>query len=93
MTMLYKNTVSDSLWNALQVLMSLEDMKCFRLVGGTSLSLQLGHSISVDIDLFTDLPYDSIDFNEVDNLMLQHFPWVQMGYGGNNSMGKTYFVG
>lgn len=93
MTMLYKNTVSDSLWNALQVLMSLEDMKCFRLVGGTSLSLQLGHRISVDIDLFTDLPYDSIDFNEVDNLMLQHFPFVQMGYGGNNSMGKTYFVG
>lgn len=93
MTTLFKNTVSDSLWNALQVLMSLKDLQSFRLVGGTSLSLQLGHRISVDIDLFTDLPYDSIDFNELDHLMFQHFPLVQMGYGGNNSMGKTYFVG
>ena len=34
----------------------------FRLVGGTSLSLQLGHRMSDDIDLFTDDPYDSFNF-------------------------------
>ncbi|WP_428985335.1 nucleotidyl transferase AbiEii/AbiGii toxin family protein [Sphingobacterium oryzagri] len=28
----------------------------FRLVGGTALSLQLGHRLSVDIDLFSDAP-------------------------------------
>lgn len=64
---LYLNTVSDLLWDALNKLMSLEVFNSFRLVGGTSLSLQLGHrgSIdrgSIDIDLFTDSQYGSVDF-------------------------------
>jgi hypothetical protein len=37
----------------------------FRLVGGTSLSLQLGHRMSIDIDLFTDADYGSIDFKAI----------------------------
>jgi hypothetical protein len=90
---LHKSTVSDTLWNFLMTLMHQEELKDFRLVGGTSLSLQLGHRMSVDIDLFTDLLYDSIDFNTIDQLMKSLFPIVQEGSGGNNSMGKTYFVG
>jgi Nucleotidyl transferase AbiEii toxin, Type IV TA system len=31
----------------------------FRLVGGTSLSLQIGHRISVDLDMFCKEPFDS----------------------------------
>jgi len=31
---------------------------CFLLVGGTSLSLQLGHRISVDLDLFSNQTFD-----------------------------------
>jgi predicted nucleotidyltransferase component of viral defense system len=31
----------------------------FLLVGGTALSLQIGHRISIDIDLFCDKPFDS----------------------------------
>lgn len=38
----------------------------FRLVGGTALSLQLGHRMSVDIDLFTDAPYRSVDFTAIE---------------------------
>ncbi|WP_313189426.1 nucleotidyl transferase AbiEii/AbiGii toxin family protein [Sphingobacterium sp.] len=38
----------------------------FRLVGGTALSLQLGHRESVDIDLFCDDSYGSIDFKSID---------------------------
>jgi Nucleotidyl transferase AbiEii toxin, Type IV TA system len=30
----------------------------FNLVGGTALSLQLGHRISIDLDLFTTNPFD-----------------------------------
>jgi hypothetical protein len=90
---LQRQTVSDTLWNSLTTLMQKEELKDFRLVGGTSLSLQLGHRMSVDIDLFTDLPYDSIDFNSIDSLMKSIFPIVQEGFGGNNSMGKTYFIG
>ncbi len=90
---IYKNTVSELLWITLVKLMNLEELKNFRLVGGTSLSLLLGHRMSIDIDLFTDLPYDSVDFEIIDQLLLDSFDYVEMGSGGNNSMGKTYYVG
>ena len=90
---IYQNTVSDLLWNILSKLMRLGDLHSFRLVGGTSLSLLLGHRISVDIDLFTDADYGSIDFSRIDNILLDAFPFVEMGYGGNNSMGKSYYIG
>ncbi len=73
--------------------MLLDELRSFRLVGGTSLSLLLGHRMSIDIDLFTDSEYDSIDFDIIDNLFLTTFKHVEMGYGGNNSMGKSYFLG
>lgn len=38
--------------------MSLPELSLFRLVGGTSLSLQLGHRISVDLDFFTERSFD-----------------------------------
>ncbi len=76
---IYKNTVSDLLWSTLSSLMDFEDLQNFRLVGGTSLSLLLGHRMSVDIDLFTDAPYDSIDFEKIDQLFLNTFGYVEMG--------------
>ena len=63
---LHLNTVTNLLWNTLQKLMSIEEFNSFRLVGGTSLSLKLGHRESVDIDLFSDSEYGSIDFLELD---------------------------
>lgn len=93
MERLHRNTVSDTLWISLNKLMEIEELKNFRLVGGTSLSLQIGHRMSVDIDLFTDSAYDSIDFNRIDEVIGSTFAAVEMGYGGNNSMGKSYFVG
>ena len=38
----------------------------FRLVGGTALSLQIGHRVSIDIDLFSDKTYGTINFDEID---------------------------
>jgi len=90
---IYKTTVSDLLWEILTKLMALEELKSFRLVGGTSLSLLLGHRMSMDIDLFTDAEYNSIDFEFIDKLFLETFNYVEMGFGGNNSMGKSYFIG
>ena len=40
---LYLNTVSPLLWSSLKTLMHIPELEAFRLVGGTSLSLQLGH--------------------------------------------------
>jgi len=51
---LYFDTVSPLLQDVLEFLMQRPELETFRLVGGTSLSLQLGHRISTDIDLFTD---------------------------------------
>ncbi|MGZ3757614.1 MAG: nucleotidyl transferase AbiEii/AbiGii toxin family protein [Mucilaginibacter sp.] len=65
----------------------------FRLVGGTALSLYWGHRMSVDIDLFTDAPYGSIDFEAIENVLEQRFNYVEGGFGGNPGMGKSYLVG
>ncbi|SMO39487.1 Nucleotidyl transferase AbiEii toxin, Type IV TA system [Saccharicrinis carchari] len=90
---IHKETVSDLLWDTLIKLMQFKELDAFRLVGGTSLSLLLGHRISVDIDLFTDAEYKSIDFDEIDSLFLANFQFVDYCFGGNDSMGKSYLVG
>jgi len=38
--------------------MQLSELSSFRLVGGTSLALQIGHRRSIDIDLFTNKAFD-----------------------------------
>ena len=93
MIKLQRKTVTNTLWYSLNILMQLDVLKNFRLVGGTSLSLQIGHRMSVDIDLLTDLAYDSLDFKLIDEKIIEIFPVVQMGFVGNNSMGKSYYVG
>ena len=39
--------------------MSDKELESFNLVGGTTLSLKVGHRKSVDIDLFTDVDFDA----------------------------------
>jgi len=56
--MLHKETVSKEMWELLQKLMKDEKLKDFTLVGGTALSLMLGHRLSIDIDLFTTNAFD-----------------------------------
>jgi len=56
--MLYKETVSVEMWELLQKLMNDEMLLDFNLVGGTALSLQIGHRLSIDIDLFTTKEFD-----------------------------------
>jgi hypothetical protein len=90
---IYKETISELLWQVLNQLMDLEELKSFRLVGGTSLSLLLGHRISVDIDMFSDAEYNSIDFIAIDKLFSSSFGYVDYGLSGNNSFGKSYFIG
>ncbi|MBF0648632.1 nucleotidyl transferase AbiEii/AbiGii toxin family protein [Dysgonomonas sp. GY75] len=93
MNKLHKETVSDTLWCVLSRLMDIEALYPFRLVGGTALSLQLGHRMSVDIDLFTDAEYGSLNFNVIDAKIKELFPFVEMQYEGNDSFGKSYYVG
>lgn len=50
--MLQYRTVYPKTLELLNKLMSLQELKDFFLVGGTALSLQIGHRISIDLDLF-----------------------------------------
>jgi predicted nucleotidyltransferase component of viral defense system len=60
--MLQTKSVRKPLWNLLTDLQKSEVFKNYFLVGGTALSLQLGHRVSDDIDLFTqsDINKDEI---------------------------------
>lgn len=90
---LYLNTVSDLLWEALQKLMNSKKFESFRIVGGTSLSLEIGHRESVDIDLFTDAEYSSLDFSILESELNRLFTYVDPPSAEIVGMGKSYFIG
>lgn len=56
--MLFLNTVKSDTYELLKKLMQIPELCDFVLVGGTNLSLKFGHRISVDLDLFTNNPFD-----------------------------------
>ena len=49
---MHKEAVIPELLEVLRKLMTLELLNPLRLVGGTAISLQIGHRKSIDIDLF-----------------------------------------
>jgi hypothetical protein len=57
--MLHKETVETGTLDLIHRLMQDEYLKEFTLVGGTALSLQIGHRMSVDIDLFNKREFDA----------------------------------
>lgn len=88
----YYNTVNDLLKNSLTKLMKSDVFNDFRLVGGTALSLQIGHRESIDIDLFSDSEYGSLDFNVIENYLQENFEYVDF-LNTIPAMGKSYFIG
>lgn len=65
----------------------------FRLVGGTSLSLRLGHRMSIDIDLFSNAIYGDLDFHLLQSHLRAMFPYCEGDCGIVPGMGATWFVG
>ena len=59
--MLYKATVAPHTLELLKELMKKSYLQGFCLVGGTSLSLQIGHRISIDLDMFSSEAFDTIE--------------------------------
>ncbi|WP_240723511.1 nucleotidyl transferase AbiEii/AbiGii toxin family protein [Flavobacterium sp. GT3P67] len=88
--MMYWNTVNTLLQESLLQVMQAEEFRDFRLVGGTALSLQIGHRMSIDIDLFTDEDYGTIDFDVIQKYLESNFAYVYPGFGGIVGMGKSY---
>lgn len=71
--MLYKETVTDQLVEVAKVLMAIEELSEFRLVGGTAIALQLGHRKSIDIDLFSN---KKVDLKKVAQALKDSFPEI-----------------
>jgi hypothetical protein len=56
--MLREETVEPATLGLLKRITSIPEFKNFRLVGGTALSLLFGHRKSIDLDFFTDTPFN-----------------------------------
>jgi hypothetical protein len=59
--MLHTETVLPHTYDLLKRLMQDEKLKDFNLVGGTALSLQIGHRMSVDLDMFSSSSFFPAD--------------------------------
>lgn len=77
---LHYETVSPLLKETLQKLVNSPIFKDFTLIGGTCLSLQLGHRRSIDIDLFTDIDYGTMNTKEMKEFIQRSFPYSEKSY-------------
>jgi len=66
----------------IKVLQKDSKLKGFILVGGTALSLQIGHRISIDIDFFTQ---ENFDVNEMLEYLEQQYSF-EMQYSRKNTL-------
>ena len=90
---LHFNTTSKQVLTILRTLMAAKEFNAFRLVGGTALSLYRGHRESIDIDLFSDAPYDSIDFGAIYAFLFNTFSYVDTNDYKVVGLGKSYYIG
>ncbi|MDE5887881.1 MAG: nucleotidyl transferase AbiEii/AbiGii toxin family protein [Muribaculaceae bacterium] len=66
----------------------------FRLVGGTNIALQYSHRESVDIDLFTDYEYGSLNFKRFEEWFKNKYKYYDSSDSGSKvGMGRTYYIG
>ena len=68
--MLQEETIKDNTLELLKKLQREETLSTTRLVGGTALALQIGHRISVDLDLFSKEP---LDINAIEQILTHKF--------------------
>lgn len=88
-------TVTPLLKEILGKLMQASQLAAFRLVGGTALSLRLGHRESVDIDMFSEQEYDTIDWRSVYEYFRANFPYVATPTQADegHSFGESFYLG
>jgi len=65
--MLHYQTIDPKTLELLKKLMQVEEFNQLRLVGGTSLALQIGHRRSIDLDLFGALDVDEFEMSKILN--------------------------
>jgi len=72
--MLFYSTIAPSTLQLLKDIQNLPQFNDFLLVGGTSLALQIGHRISIDLDLFTT---SKVDIDAIPN-QISHFDKIKI---------------
>ncbi|MGV8092607.1 MAG: nucleotidyl transferase AbiEii/AbiGii toxin family protein [Mangrovibacterium sp.] len=91
---LHYETVTPLFKKILNNIMETPIFEPFYLVGGTSLSLRLGHRESADIDLFTNAPYRSLDFAVYENFFRDNYKYYCCTDTTNIiSFGRSYYIG
>lgn len=91
---LHYETTRPLLVETLERLIAEPVLSPFILVGGTNLSLRLGHRISDDIDLFTGEEYGSLDFDVIEHYLESAFPYCNRpDKSGIVGFGRSYYVG
>lgn len=56
--MLHQETVATGTLDLIRQLMKEDKLQDFKLAGGTALALQIGHRVSIDIDLFSPKSFE-----------------------------------
>ena len=69
--MLFRETIAPGTLELLEGLIAIPEMTEFVLVGGTNLAIRYGRRISVDLDLFTNIPFDS---NNIIPILMNNYP-------------------
>ena len=78
--MLYTHTVKPGTLGLLTQIMKIPELTGFNLAGGTSLALQIGHRLSVDLDLFGNRPFAQQEILD----LINHLGDIkQIGYSKN----------
>lgn len=84
--MLHTATVAPNTLGLLIELMKKPYLQRFFLVGGTALSMQIGHRISIDLDMFTIEPFDTA---ELKSNLEDDFPAFQVILESQNTLITT----
>lgn len=83
--MLHKETVDPALFRLIQQLCKEPALNNFILVGGTALSLQIGHRLSIDIDLFSAAAFE---VNEIQEILQNEFDYYNQVKFKNSLLGS-----
>ena len=78
--MLYQNAVPPATLGLLKKITTLLRLESFGLGGGSSLALRFGHRLSVDLDFFTNSPFDT---SLLFQLVTKNFPSAELLFEKN----------
>ena len=81
--MLYQNAVPPATMGLLKKTATLTKLASFGLGGGTALALRFGHRLSVDLDFFTNSPFDT---SLLFQLITKKFPSAELLFEKNQTM-------